>query len=325
MPAPMAGPSLASNPGRARPGTAAGYGVFDLADGGWAADLCTIWDLDPGLLPAIAPAIAQAGGLQPHAASLLGLPVGTPVHVGAADSVAGAFALGGTCPAAVCVMMGSSTGIIARAESPSPDFSARFLLTPHALPGQWGIEMDLLATGTGYGWLTGLLRPEAGDLDALAALSVPGARGLVFAPYLAGGEQGALWDPLLTGVLHGLTLAHGAADIARAFLEGVQFEIRRCLDVLAEFGPLSQVFVSGGVTRHPGTLQMLADITGRAVTPSDDPSPAARGAALLAGASHASLLDAKLPIFPSPGATEYAPLYRRYLDLCPRVARPPSG
>ncbi len=64
----------------------------------------------------------------------------------------------------------------------------------------------------------------------------PGADGLAFLPYLAPGEQGALWDPTISGALFGLSLGHGAADVARALVDGIVLESRRCLSVLDQAG-----------------------------------------------------------------------------------------
>jgi sugar (pentulose or hexulose) kinase len=140
-----------------------------------------------------------------------------------------------------------------------------------------------LASGTGYGWLSALFGWEEGQIDRQAARdSVPGAHGLVFAPYLAGGEQGALWNPRLRGAVLGLNLSHTRADIARAYLEGVFFEVKRCLEVLAETLPVESVRVGGKIVHAPESMQMLADILERGVAQVEDRSPAAIGAALLA-------------------------------------------
>jgi xylulokinase len=306
------------------PSTAAGYGVYGL-DGVVDPALCALWDLDPALLPEIRPAASAAGPLSPAGAAHIGLPQGVPVAVGAADSVAGALALSGGRleEGLVGLIMGSSTIVIDAVRSPHLDPERRYLLTPHAEPGWFGREMDLLATGSGHDWLARVLGWGDEEIDRRAASSTPGAHGLFFAPYLAGGEQGALWDPTLSGMLHGLRLHHGAADIARAFLEGVQFEIRRCLEVLAETTPVQRVVLAGHMTENPSSLQMLADILGRPVSPFPPLSPAALGAALLAPAAGAGTGGAVLDmVAPGPAAAEYDLLYRRYLSLFPRrVAR----
>jgi xylulokinase len=262
------------------PSTAAGFGAYDLASKAFSADLCAHWDLPMHALPPVRDAHSTAGFLSDAGAQLLGLAPGIPVTVGAADSVAGAYALAGLEEGIVCVSMGSSTIIIDAIRERRLDPATRYLLTPHVEPGWYGREMDLLATGTGHRWLSGLFGWAEGQLDGYAAQSAPGAHGLIFAPYLAGGEQGALWDPNLRGALGGLTLRHAARDIARAFLEGVYFEIRRCIDVLAESAPVRGIVVTGGVVDHASSLQMLADILQQPVQPARAVSSAAEGAAL---------------------------------------------
>jgi len=203
----------------------------------------------------------------------------------------------------------------------SLDPTARYLLTPHAVDGWYGREMDLLASGTGYHWLSELFSWPEGELDAHAAASVRGAHGLYFPPYLAGGEQGALWNPRLRAGIFGLTLRHSRSDIARAYLEGVCFEIRRSIEVLAETASIDTIRVSGNIVSSPGSLQMLADILGRPVGSVPHRSPAAIGAAMLARA----LVPGALPraahrpgavptVHPEPSAVRtYQALYRDYL------------
>jgi len=305
------------------PSTAAGYAAFASAEGEFSPELCGRWQMPLHALPTIRAAHALAGRLTAVGARLLGLAAGIPVTVGAADSVAGAYALTGLEPGAVSITMGSSTIILDAIRDRRLDPAIRYLLTPHVAAGWFGREMDLLATGTGHAWLTGLFNWQAGELDARAATSPPGSRGLTFAPYLAGGEQGALWDPTLTGSIRGLGLGHSAADIARALLEGINFEIRRCIDVLAETSAISRVVVSGHIVDRPDSLQMLADLLDRPVQLSRLGSPAAVGAALgarelagLAAPRHA-LGAADASVMPGRNRALYQQLYLDYLAGTP--------
>jgi xylulokinase len=315
------------------PSTAAGYGVYTLAGGGWDPALCADWDLDPALLPVVRPAQAEAGPLNAAGARLLGLPEGLPVAVGAADSVAAALAMGGANEGIVSVIMGSSTVIIDAVTSLHLDPRRRYLMTPHAVAGWYGREMDLLSTGSGFRWLGELMGWTNEELQARATASMPGANGLFFAPYLAGGEQGALWNPELRGTLHGLALHHTAADIARAFLEGVLFEIRRCVEVLAEAVPIQRIVLAGHMAASNAALGMLADILGRPIEPCLHLSPAAVGAGLLAparvaGHHHkpctAAILAEGAAVVPGSAAAEYQAIYRRYKALFPGAAMPPA-
>ncbi len=302
------------------PSTAAGYGIYDLQERQFAQDLAEFWQLPHTLLPRIQGANTPAGPLNQTGAALLGLRTGIPVSTGAADSVCASFAMAGLDERVVSISFGSSAVVIGASAAPRLDDAARYLVTPHVSDAWYGREMDLLATGTGYGWLSDLFAWNSGEVDKYAADSVPGAHGLCFPPYLAGGEQGALWNPRLQGAIFGLSLRHSRADIARSFLEGVFFEIKRCIEVLAESAAVESVMISGNLVHSPSSTQMLADILRRAVGTVPEKSPAAIGAALLARriAGDAFELDRQWRARPMTQPDEstahlYAGLYSQYL------------
>lgn len=244
--------------------------------------------------------------------------------MGAADSVCASYAMGGLDPGIVSISLGSSAVVLGAIDQLQLDAGSRYLVTPHVEDGWYGREMDLLASGSGYRWLSDLFSWQEGDLDRCAASSTPGARGLIFTPYLAGGEQGALWNPNLRGAILGLNLQHTASDLARAFLEGVFFEVRRCIEVLAETAPVKSVMVSGNITRSPSSTQLLADILLRPVGTVLEQSPAAIGAALQARRL-TGLTDASAATFArrstmvvAPANAAYGPIYERYLAQAAR-------
>ena len=302
------------------PSTAAGYGIYDLCQRAFSTELADFWGLPLAALPEVLGANRLAGPLHAAGAALLDLPAGIPVSTGAADSVCAAYSMAALDARAVSISFGSSAVVIGAHRTLRLDSSARYLLTPH-VDGEWyAREMDLLSTGTGYRWLGELFSWSDGELDRYAAQSVPGAQGLIFAPYLAGGEQGALWNPRLRGGLFGLTLRHSRADIARSFIEGVFFEVRRCVEVLAESAPVDSVIISGNIVRSPSSMQILADILQRPVSPVQTKSPAAAGVAALArgiaglARDSARLVRPRDGSQPEPSAAEvYETLYHRYL------------
>ena len=311
------------------PSTAAGYAIYGIAENDWLPDLCTLWDISPSLLPEVSEAGGQAGPLSANGARILNLPEGIPVLAGAADSVMGAFAMTGLRPNCASVAMGSSSIIFAATPQRQLDSSERYLLTPHAVTGWYGREMDLLSSGIGFAWLGGLLdlTPEA--LATKALESRPGAGGVVFGPYLAGGEQGALWDPSLTGVIHGLSTATTANDLARAYLEAVFFEVRRCLDVLGQDARIDSVVLSGRAAANSRLLHLFADVLGRPIKAFTRSSPSSIGAAMLgADTSEGRFQSPTLvgpEILPGNDAAAYDSLYEQYLDLFPALARRPSS
>ena len=240
------------------PSTATGFGCYRLS-GEW--DMAVAGDA-AGLLPEIRPSSSSAD-LLPPVAGLLGLPAGLPVVLGAADSVAGVFGLGAVRAGDRASLWGTSTVVMGIADEPTPDPQHRYLITPLASGEGWGLEMDLVSTGSAFGWLSGLFGWKREDeLMEAAARSVPGAGGLTFLPYVGFGEQGALWDPALRGTINGLTTRHTREDLARALVEGTLIEFRRCSAVLEELGARGPVLTAGGPSGSPFFRDALASAVG---------------------------------------------------------------
>jgi sugar (pentulose or hexulose) kinase len=284
------------------PSTATGFGCFDLKTGDWSLD--ALGGLRVPALPPVLSATATRP-LRRNVAARLGCgPV--PVCVGAADSVLGAFGLGVRSAGQIAYVAGTSTVILGVSAEPAFDPQHRFLVTPLAEPGRWGLEMDLLATGSALSWLASLLGDGLNEAGVLAlAAQVDPADAPVVLPYLSPGEQGALWDPALRGTVGGLTLAHDRRHVARGLVNGIVLESRRCLAVLDETGGATSPFagdllVAGGSAAAESFRTNLADATGRRVImpAGQDTDFSARGAALLA----ATAVGARLPdAMPAPG------------------------
>jgi len=270
------------------PSTATGFGCYELTGGGWnSTALAAACDMAGQPLPSLPPVLPSATCrmLRSEVAARLGC-AQIPVCLGAADSVLGALGLGVCEPGQVAYIAGTSSVILAVTNRQLLDPAHRFLLTPLAEPGSWGVEMDLLATGGAIRWLAGLLadEPDETALVALGAATDPRDAPLIL-PYLSPGEQGALWDPHLQGTVIGLRLSHGRRHLARGLLNGIVLESRRCLSVLAETGDFgNDLDVGGGSAADPTFRGDLADATRcRVRTPPDhDTDYSARGAALLA-------------------------------------------
>ena len=308
------------------PSTASGYGLYNLLLKAWDPELCKLWGIPGGALPSIESSSFHAP-LSDRGRRLLGCALGTPVVLGCADSVAGVYAVGGTeqRPHTASVLTGTSTVIMKCDSQPRWDRQSRYLLTPFAVDGLYGSEADLLATGSARDWaasvfLRGANKKTQRSLWQLAYRIAPGADGLLFAPFLAGGEQGVLWDPHLRGTLTGLTLAHDGASIVRALLEGMCFETRRCLEVFEEEDVLSFVRVSGWIADIPPELQLLADIIGRPVHAFRLDSAAAIGATLLTGLIDRKkyFVNTRPTVFtPGPRSKCYNAIYARYVAQVP--------
>jgi xylulokinase len=270
------------------PSTAAGYGCYQLEAGCWDDEVLALARQLTGTdLPALPPVRPSASWrpLRGEIAASFGCGQ-IPVCVGAADSAAGAFGLDVRRPGQIAYIAGTSNVILGVAGRMLLDPGHRFLVTPLAEPGAWGLEMDLLATGSAIRWLAGLLSHERDEAAIVALAAGPDPRDApLVLPYLSPGEQGALWDPQLRGTVVGLHLSHGPAHLARGLVNGIVLESRRCLAVLDEAAPFGgDLEVAGGSAADAGFRADLADATRRRVgMPGDnDTDVSALGAALIA-------------------------------------------
>ena len=97
-------------------------------------------------------------------------------------------------------------------------------------------------------------------MDEAAASVAPGSNGLLFLPYFMG-ERSPYWNPLARGTMVGLTMNHGKAEIARATLEGVAFNLGLILDALRDqTSEITAMRFIGGGSRSPLWQQILADV-----------------------------------------------------------------
>jgi xylulokinase len=308
------------------PSTASGYGLYNLHTKAWDPELCKLWDIGAEQLPSVESSSFRAP-LSKRGNKLLGCTPGTPVVLGCADSVAGAYAVGANRPQShtATVLTGSSTVILTCDSEPRWDSQSRYLVTPLAVDGMYGREADLLASGSAREWAASVFLDRRSKKTRestwrLAYRVASGANGLLFAPFLAGGEQGILWAPSLRGTITGLTLAHNGVEIARAMLEGMCFEIRRVLEVFEEGVPLSLIRAAGWMADVPEQSQLLADITGRPVHAFALRSAPAVGAALLSALIDGEkyFANTRAVVFtPTKQSPPYNELYAKYVAQFP--------
>jgi gluconokinase/xylulokinase len=291
------------------PSTATGFGCYDLGDGRWIDEL-----VPDVALPDVRESSFSAGLLDERAGEL-GLPRGVRVTLGAADSVSAAVGIGATEPGACAYVWGTSTVVLGVTPNLRLDRAHRYLVTPLVGGDAFGLEMDLLSTGAALEWLAALFGVDGpSEVLSLAEGSTPGANGVTFLPYLAFGEQGALWDPDLRGALDGLTIAHTREDVARALVEAIAVESRRAVEVLAESNVAAQeIRATGAIASERSFLRQLANATQRAVVPVELPSAAAAGAASIASGTRPPLVAAT-PVEPDPGTSAFWDQERERVD-----------
>jgi len=314
-------------------GIATASGLYDLNRGAWSDTWLRALEIHGEQLPAVIESTASAGGLLPAVATATGLAPGLPIIAGSGDGPLSSFGAGAVAPGQMAVMIGTSGAARLATNQPVFDKAGRTWCY-YLAEGRWIAGAAINNGGLALQWVRENLLPgpqttgEEFDFDTLARdaeRSVPGSRGLLFLPFLAG-ERSPYWNANARGVVFGLANHMGPPEVARSVFEGVCFRMRSIVDALDEAaGPTTEVRATGGFVRSEFWRQMLSDVLGRPMTiPQASQASAfgAAGLAMIGSGALASLEDVAHLIAvesgPTPSAERgalYDRLYRLYMEI----------
>lgn len=319
---------------RTEPSDAASTLLLDARTRQWSATLLTATGVADEQLPELLPSDQISGYLQPAAAAHLGLPAGLPVCGGGGDAPLAAIAAGVVDPGSMLLTISTGSQAIVPSATFLTDAAGRIHTWCSVLPASqenaaWYQMGATMASGLTLRWLRDQvfrLDPATGydTLITEAILTPPGARGLLFLPYL-NGERTPHMDPLARGIFLGLTTDHHRGHLTRAAIEGSVMATYDAFTVLQSLGAApTSIVLAGGGARSPLWQQTVADLFGLPVRPLLQADGSAMGAAMLAAAA-ANLVSlpeaiATWPQFgevvtPTPAATSVyrslMPIFRR--------------
>jgi len=226
-------------------------------------------------------------GMNTSVAELLNIPADTPMLIGSSDGClanVGSFAVrrGDT-----ALTIGTSGAI--RMTTSTPESDPRERIFSYVLAD--GYYVCGGATNNGGNvlqWYSeqvlGRRGADATEVERLVAEAdtvVAGCEGLVFLPYLLG-ERAPVWDAHAKGVFFGVRSIHDQRYFLRAILEGVSYSLRQIGASLEEtIGPIDRIYASGGFSKSPIWLQLMADIFQKKVVVTGSADASAVGAAQL--------------------------------------------
>ncbi|CAM4480367.1 gluconokinase [Paenibacillus endophyticus] len=261
---------------------ASATGLLNLATLSWDEEALMVAGIREDQLPRLVPSTERMVGLKKQAADRMGLAADTPFIVGAQDGVLANLGIGAVEEGVLAVTIGTSGAV--RTTVKQPAFDAQGKLFCYALTDDHWIVGGPSNNGAIVArWIADRLYPgkSIDEVLPLAAAVPPGSNGLLFLPLLSG-ERAPFWDAEAKGVMFGLTLAHKEADMLRAALEGVLFQITAIVSLMKQAGQrTSEVRASGGFARSILWCQMLADMLGVPVRVPESVESSGLGAAQL--------------------------------------------
>lgn len=261
------------------PSDASGTLVYDQFAHTWDQDLLRDLRLPLSLWPEIIPSDAQAGTIMPSAAVATGLPVGLPVFAGAADMAAVLVGAGAPTADSLVISLGTAAHVLAPVDALASD-AWPVQQYAQALTNSWFRFGAVFSGGASLEWF---LKNGSSNAD-YSCFDTPSwenpEQRVLFTPYLAGAGA-PHYVPEAGGAFLGLKVGHSSRDLAQAVLEGVALEVNEVYRSL-DSQQARRIHVTGGASRIPAFVSILANVLQREVHISSFPDATALGAALLA-------------------------------------------
>ncbi len=259
--------------------------LFNIHDLKWDDELLAYFGVPRKLLPDVKPSAADFGVTK----GLDFLPDGLPIRGVAGDQQAALFGQGCFAPGDAKCTYGTGAFYLRHTGDTAVSSPGGLLTTVAAMPTakpQYAVEGAVFVAGAAVQWLRdGLhLFTSAAESERMANESNP-SEPILFVPGFVG--LGAPhWVPEARGAIFGLTRATTTADLARAALEGVAYQVADLVQVSREptaSASEAPLRVDGGMARNDWFIQFQSDVLGVPVLRANQSESTALGAAFLAG------------------------------------------
>jgi sugar (pentulose or hexulose) kinase len=290
----------------AEPSNAAESMLYDVSARTWSDEILHTFEIPETVLPTLHASGHQVGAVTARAARETGLPEGTAVVTGGADTPCALLASGAVHDGDVAAIIGTTCPVMMATAAPILDPAANLWTSCHVLPDRWTLESNAGETGGAYRWLLKLLFRATDAAAHEAAEQALAARRTE--PRTVVESLGPLVFDLrkmspfrAAGMLFRFPILHldrpDYADVLDGFMDNLAFAVRGNTEQLAATSgrPLARLHVSGGMAQSPTLVQRLADVLGVPIAVANVLETASLGAAILAATGvglHPSVGDA---------------------------------
>lgn len=218
----------------------------------------------------------------------LGLPEGVKVVSAGGDGPMAQIGSGACEEGSVNMDIGTSGAARIITHQPIVDSEGR-MWTYAVTEDSWVYGGILSNAGNGYHWLVQNIAQfmEAENMDDVfdaveeKMKKLPPVREeLLFVPYLLRCRS-PYWDDRVKATIYGLTQEHTLADIVKAYLESIGFDMLALISIIDEQVKVKEkIILTGGLAKSAMICQLLADITGREIVTLQSAEGSIMGAAI---------------------------------------------
>ena len=241
-----------------------GYHFFEIRKEEWDQDTAHKLGIPLERMPRLSPSSEIVGEITEKAATETALRCGTPILAGCLDAAAGALGSGVVQSGQTNEQGGQAGGFGVSLDHVVVE--PRLIFSHHLIPNQYLLQAGTVGGGS-LEWFRANIdhdkQASFAQYSEEVALTKPGAKGLIFLPYMAG-ERTPFWSSTPKGVFFGLSYETERADMLRAIMEGCAFAVYDNVSIAKENGvQIDEYLGSGGATQSKVWCQIKADIYGK--------------------------------------------------------------
>ena len=255
--------------------------LMDLTAVAWDPWLAESFGVPMAALPQIRPSSTRFG----TTVTLGDLPAGIPIGSLVGDSHAALFGHAGFERGSIKATYGTGSSLMMPTPARLASDAGLAATVAWALDTTvYALEGNINVTGAAVQWLADFVGLEGPAAVAQLAERTPSSDGIYLVPAFVG--LGAPhWDDRARGLISGLTRGSTLAQLGRAAIESIAYQVRDVFDAMqaASGGSLHVLMADGGVTRNEQLMQFQADILGVPVQRNNTAELSAMGTAYLAG------------------------------------------
>lgn len=270
--------------------------AFDINTLQWSGEILDAAGIDCSLMSVPVPTGTKAGRLSLGAGLRVGLTGETEIVSVSHDQVAAAVGAGAF-DSTVAVDGAGTVECLTPIYDRVPDidvmYNGYFSVVPYVIPHKYAAYAFSYTGGALIQWCVDTLAKQEKELAARQGISVneylerqyqgDGPTGLLVLPHFAGAATPYM-DTGSKGAIVGLTVAHTAADLYRAAMEGVVYEMYLNFCALRGSGiRFSRLNATGGGARSKVWMQMKADVLDLPITALKTVDAGTVGSAMLTG------------------------------------------
>ncbi len=254
----------------------------------WDDELLAVFQIDREKLCELVPAGSVCGYTTKELQEKTGIPAGIPVVTAGGDQQCGAIGQGVVREGSLSITVGTGGFLIADVGQMPKDLKSDVICNASSIPGHYILEMSILSCSSALDWFCRTHYDNwNGDFDRVTAdlkNSPAGANGCIVLPYFQG-RSTPDWNNDAKAFFANMTLNTSRADMLRALLEGICFEIANHIGTMEKYVTISRVQVNGGLTNNVLFNGMQADIYGRKLTRMGNSESTSLGAFFVAAAA----------------------------------------